>query len=90
MSQSPYRASLLAVLALALTSCAATTPQSRALPTECLQPVVADVCRLRPEFVNLELDDQAAMLLGCELANSAIRRQWQQKHGCLAEWIQAK
>ena len=87
MSQKLYRASLLAALVSLLTSCAAITPQLRAQPTECLQPVITQPCTLRPEFVNLELPDQAAMVLACEVVNAQIRREWQRKHGCLAEWI---
>lgn len=52
-----------------------------------MQPVTADTCKLRPEFVNLELPEQAAMILACEIANADIRRQWQIKHGCLVRFI---
>jgi hypothetical protein len=52
-----------------------------------MQPVTADTCKLRPEIVNLELPDQAAMILACEIATADIRRQWRIKHGCLVEFI---
>lgn len=45
-------------------------------------------CTLRPEFVNLELRDQAAMILACEVVNGQIRREWQRKHRCLADAVQ--
>jgi hypothetical protein len=93
MSLSPSPASR-CLLALALgfltTSCAPTTRLSPAPPAECLQPVVTQPCVLRSEFANLELPDQAAMILACEVVNGAIRREWARKHGCLVEAFTAR
>lgn len=91
MSRNPFPASrcLLALaLALATTSCALTTKQSPVSPpAECLQPVVTQDCTLRPELVNLDLPDQLAMILACEVTNGKIKREWQAKHRCLVRAI---
>ena len=64
-------------------------PPSRvSAPAECLTPVVTQPCTLRSEFANLELPDQAAMILACEAVNGAIRREWERKHGCLVDALQ--
>lgn len=88
MSPSLYRASLLSAAACLLIGCAPTTrPLQVSPPAECLTPVVTQPCTLRPEFVNLDLGTQAAMILACEVANGQIRREWERKHGCLVKAI---
>lgn len=55
-----------------------------------MQPVLIQDCTLRPELVNLDLPDQAAMVLACEIVNSQIKREWRQKAICQTEWINSE
>jgi hypothetical protein len=49
----------------------------------------AQLCQLRPEFVDLSLDDQLAMLRGCHEANAAAYAAcWTDKRR-LEDWIRA-
>lgn len=45
------------------------------------------LCTLRPEIVNLEIQDQLAMLLACHLADAETYRRLELKHKALADWI---
>ncbi len=45
-------------------------PAPCVLPTEAMQPCAA-MCSLRPEVVNLELEDQLALIRGCHEADAA-------------------
>lgn len=50
----------------------------------------AQLCRLRPEFKDLELADQAALILGCRLADAEYARLLERKHKELADWIRSE
>lgn len=50
-------------------------------------PCQQQLCTLRPEYVNLLPDDQAAMELACKIADAAAYRACQVKQKALADWI---
>ncbi len=80
------------VLALALTLCGCgTTPLvqvPRPKPVEAMVPCQIQLCMLRPEIVNLELQDQLAMILACKLADAEAYRRCSLKHSALVEHIE--
>ncbi len=47
------------------------------------------LCTLRPEIVNLELQDQLAMILACHIADAESYRRCALKQKTLSEWIKA-
>lgn len=54
-----------------------------------MPPVVSQPCTLRAEFVDLELADQAAMILACKAVDSyAIRERDERLDDCRA-WHEA-
>lgn len=63
------------------------TPLPRAEPTEAMQPCAVRLCELRPEFGNLSLEDQAAMILNCRALDAEAFRVCAVKHDALAKWI---
>lgn len=52
-------------------------------------PCERKLCTLRPEFDGMTLDDQAALLLACRLADSEAYRQCEVKQRALADFIRA-
>lgn len=52
-----------------------------------MQPCAIQRCTLRPEFVNLSLADQAAMVLACKIADDHAFAKCSEKQRALAEWI---
>lgn len=54
-----------------------------------MAPCARQMCVLRPEFDGLSLDDQAAMLLACRLADAEAYRACEVKQRALADWIRA-
>jgi hypothetical protein len=50
---------------------------------------VTQLCTLAPSYVNLAAEDQAAMELACEAANSAIRREAVKKWECLKDYVKS-
>lgn len=48
----------------------------------------ARTCKLRPEFDNLTLDEQLAMLRGCHEADLSAYMQCAAKQRALAKWIE--
>ncbi len=45
------------------------------------------LCKLRPEFVNLELADQSALLLNCKAVDAEALKTCAAKHKRLVEWV---
>jgi len=81
---------VIALLALTATGCSTTKPSLapvRNPPSECMVAPSVQLCTLRAEYVNLASEDQAAMELACEAANSAIRREAVKKWSCLKEYV---
>lgn len=67
------------VIACLLISSCASTPQARSRqpcnkPVEAMQHKAMQMCQLRPEFVDMELKDQAAMVLNCRIVDAEDRR----------------
>lgn len=56
---------------------------------QAMAPCARQLCVLRPEFDGLSLDDQAAMLLACRIADAEAYRQCEIKQRALADWIRA-
>lgn len=52
-----------------------------------MQPCAVRLCELRPEFGNLSLEDQAAMILNCRALDAEAFRVCAVKHDALAKWI---
>ena len=52
-----------------------------------MQPEPPQLCFLRPEIVNLEVQDQLAMLLACHIADAETYRRLEIKHRALSDWI---
>ena len=52
-----------------------------------MQPEPRELCKLRPEFVNLELPDQLAMISNCHALDAERYRRLEIKHGALVDWI---
>lgn len=78
------------LLALSLLACTTLPPAPdlpRPLPVEAMQPCQRQLCTLRPEFVNLELADQLAMILACRIADAEAYRRCEVKQKALAEWV---
>lgn len=61
----------------------------RPKPVEAMQPEPRELCQLRPEFDNLELQDQLAMLANCHAMDAEKFRRLERKHLELADWIKA-
>lgn len=85
---------LVPILALVATSsCTTTPPQSykpeRVQPTEAMVLCEPALCKLRPEFANLELADQSALLLNCKAVDAAALKTCAAKHNRLVEWVKA-
>jgi len=59
----------------------------RPLPIEAMAPESPQLCTLRPEIVNLEVQDQFAMILACHLADAETYRRLEAKHRSLVEYI---
>lgn len=57
------------------------------LPIEAMEAPPAQLCKLRPEIVALEIQDQLAMLLACHVADAETYRRLELKHKALVEWI---
>lgn len=55
-----------------------------------MQPCQAQLCKLRPEFVNLDLPDQLAMILACQIANAETFAKCAEKQRSLSEWIKKR
>jgi hypothetical protein len=45
------------------------------------------LCQLRPEVVDLELQDALALILNCRVVDAEQYRRLERKHGALVEWI---
>jgi hypothetical protein len=75
--------------ALILSACGTTplAPDPRPKPIEAMEPCSPQLCKLRPEVVNLELADQLAMILACHVSNAESYRRCEIKHRALTEWI---
>jgi len=76
-----------------ISGCATTKPPlilkpDRAQPVQAMEPCQRQLCVLRPEFVNLDLDSQAAMLLACKISDSEAFRACEAKNRALVDWIQ--
>jgi hypothetical protein len=52
-----------------------------------MQPCQAQMCTLRPEIVNLDIEDQLAMILACHLADMEAYRRCEAKHKALVEYV---
>jgi hypothetical protein len=52
-----------------------------------MTPCAAALCELRPEFGNLSLEDQAAMILNCRALDAEAFRVCQARHKGLVDWI---
>lgn len=66
----------------------------RAKPVQALQACrtqsVVEACRFRPEFVNLELADQLAMIGNCVEVTGAVLWDCSAKRDRLAEYIETE
>ena len=49
-----------------------------------------DACKFRPEFAQLELPDQLAMIFNCVQVTGAVLWECSEKQGRLAEWIEVE
>jgi hypothetical protein len=52
-----------------------------------MEPCKRQLCELRDTFTNLSLDDQAAMILACRIADSEAYRKCEAKHRSLVDFI---
>jgi hypothetical protein len=52
-----------------------------------MQPCAAQLCTLRPEIVNLDPADQAAMILACKIADATAFAKCAEKQRTLTEWV---
>lgn len=52
-----------------------------------MQPCVVRLCELRPEFGNMTLEDQAAMILNCRALDAEAFRVCAARHRSLVDWI---
>ena len=88
---------LLAVLSLALALSSygcSTTPVSpeipRQKPVEAMQAEPATMCQLRPEIVNMAIEDALALIYGCRVMDAETYRRLEAKHGALRTWIEGE
>lgn len=59
-----------------------------AKPSECVSPRLPSLVVLRPEFDNLDLDQQAALLAGAIFANEYRRRTAEAILARCAKWVE--
>ena len=52
-----------------------------------MEPCKRQLCELRETFTNLSLEDQAAMILACRIADSEAYRTCEAKHSALVDFI---
>ncbi len=95
------RKAVLASLSILIGGCA-TQPSSRETPptlprakpvqalAACRTQSVADACKFRPEFAQLELADQLAMIGNCIEVTGAVLWECSAKRDRLAEWIESE
>ena len=57
------------------------------MPVEAMQPEPRELCKLRPEFDNLDLADQMALIANCHALDAEHYRRLESKHKALAEWV---
>jgi len=55
-----------------------------------MQPCIVRLCELRPEFGNLTLEDQAAMILNCRALDAEAFRVCSARHRSLVDWIRGE
>lgn len=80
------------ILCLTIGACASTKPPlivkpERVEPVQAMAPCERQLCELRETFTNLSLEDQAAMILACRLADAEAYRACEVKQKALADWI---
>lgn len=54
-----------------------------------MQPEPTQLCTLRPEIVNLDIQDALALILNCRIVDAERFRILERKNRELAEWIKA-
>lgn len=52
-----------------------------------MQPCAVELCKLRPELVNLELKDQLALVLACKIADAQAFAKCAEKQRALTDWV---
>lgn len=52
-----------------------------------MQPEAKELCKLRPEFDNLPLNDQLALIANCHAMDAEHYRRLERKHRELVEYI---
>lgn len=83
---------LVAVWAMNLCACGTqpVKPTTRCpAPTEAMSQPSQQACTLRPELVNLELDDQLALIRGCHEADIGLLIETEKRRRTLAAHIKA-
>lgn len=48
------------------------------------------MCQLRPEIVNMAIEDALALIYGCRVMDAETYRRLEAKHGALRDWIEGK
>lgn len=55
-----------------------------------MPPVISQPCTLRKEFTNLDLDDQAAMILACKAVDSYAIKERDERLADCQTWFDAE
>jgi len=82
----------LLVACLMISGCASTKPPlivkpERIPPAQAMEPCKRQLCELRETFKDMSLDDQAALILACRIADSEAYRTCEAKHSALVDFI---
>lgn len=82
----------LLILCLTIGACASTKPPlivkpERIPPVQAMEPCKRQLCELRETFSSLTLEDQAAMILACRIADAEAYRTCDAKHSALVDFI---
>lgn len=62
----------------------------RQKPVEAMQPEQATLCQLRPEIVNMAIEDALALIVNCRVMDAETYRRLEAKHGALRTWIEGE
>lgn len=52
-----------------------------------MQAEPSTLCQLRPEIVNMAIEDALALIYGCRVMDAETYRRLEAKHGALRDWI---
>lgn len=55
-----------------------------------MQAEPSTLCQLRPEIVNMAIEDALALIVNCRVMDAETYRRLEAKHAALRTWIEGK